>query len=218
MNRFTPTVEVALCGHATLAAAHVLFEYNYLNSPSTPPDERIDTICFNTLYRGQLRAQQVINESGKFIELDFPSQPPSEHNFTEKETASLCRGLSITPSELLFSGRSIDDVFLVVPPEVFARIPTLASGGLNISDIGSVDARGVIVTCVGPNSSSNSPFANQFSKADFLSRFFAPQYDFLYIILYHFRSGISEDPVTGSAHTALAPYWCEKLGKTMFVL
>lgn len=172
INRFTPAIEVALCGHATLAAAHVLFEYHYLNNPSTPAGQTVDTICFNTLYRGQLRAKQIIKDEGKFIELDFPSQPPSP---SEMELASLCSGLCLDSSELLYSGRSVDDVFLVVSPEVFARIPSLASGSLNITALGTVDARGIIVTCVGPNSSSDSPFTDRFPKADFLSRFFAPR-------------------------------------------
>jgi predicted PhzF superfamily epimerase YddE/YHI9 len=172
--RFTPSVEVALCGHATLAAAHVLFEHSYLNL-SSPSGQMIDTICFNTLHRGQLRAKRVIQNGSIFIELNFPSQPPLPHQFSDLEMSSLCRGLGIDSNDILFSGKSIDDALLVVSPETFTKIPSLASGLLDINAIASIESRGVIVTCVGPTSSHTSPFAETFPEADFLSRFFGPK-------------------------------------------
>jgi hypothetical protein len=89
--------------------------------------------------------------------------------------SALCQGFRISSNDILYAGKSIDDALLVVSPETFAQIPSLASGLLNINAIGSIDSRGVIVTCVGPSSSLPSPFAETFPEANFLSRFFAPQ-------------------------------------------
>jgi hypothetical protein len=155
----------------------VLFEYSYLNSPSTTADQLIDTICFNTLSRGQLQAKRVVSDGTVKIELNFPSQPPSPFSFSEKELSFICRGLGIEANEILFSERALDVFLIEISPETFIKIPSLASGGLDFTALSCVEARGVIVTCIGPNSSSStqSPLASAFPNADFLSRFFAPR-------------------------------------------
>ncbi|HWB95627.1 MAG TPA: PhzF family phenazine biosynthesis protein [Bryobacteraceae bacterium] len=163
---FTPAVEVALCGHATLASAHVLWQEGYLK-PGT--QARFDTLS------GRLLADQ----RGEWIELDFPAkretaaQPPS----------NLADALGVTPR---YVGRN--DFDYLVEIESAAQLRSLSPDHALLRRL---PVRGVIVT-----SRSDSP------EYDFLSRFFAP------------GSGIDEDPVTGSAHCCLAPYWSRILEKT----
>lgn len=167
---FTPAVEIDLCGHATLASAHVLWEDGHL--------EPGIQARFHTR-SGLLTADR----RGDWIELDFPSTPVT----SASPPAGLTDALSATP---LFVGRSRFDVFVELESEDAVRRldPDLAA-------LGRIDARGVVVTSrAGPQ-----------RGYDFVSRFFAPQ------------SGVPEDPVTGSAHCALAPYWAAKLGKTELV-
>jgi len=163
---FTPAVEVDLCGHATLASAHVLWEDGHLK-----PDAQAR---FHTK-SGLLTADR----RDGLIELDFPATPAKPI----PAPAGLVEALGAKP---MFVGRSPFDVFVEVENESTVR--TLAP---NLSAIAEIQARGVIVTSRGDGK----------SKYDFVSRFFAPQ------------SGVPEDPVTGSAHCALAPYWSAKLGK-----
>lgn len=167
---FTPTVEVDLCGHATLASAHVLWEDGHL--------PRNTQARFHTK-SGVLTADW----HDPWIELDFPSTPvvPAE------APPGLAAALGTEPR---FVGRSRFDYLVEVNDEATVR-------GLNpdLGALAKVPARGVIVT---------SSTADE-SEYDFVSRFFAPQ------------SGVPEDPVTGSAHCALAPYWAAKLGKTDLV-
>lgn len=163
---FTPSCEVDLCGHATLAAAYVIFkELNYKSSK----------IEFVTTKRGSLYVTHIDSA----FELDFPVDL--------LEPTSLPYGLveafNVEPIDA-FRGK--DDYLLVFENE--SQIRSLEP---NFEAISSVDARGVICTAKGDN-------------VDFVSRFFGPQ------------SGIDEDPVTGSAHTSLAPYWSEKLSKSKF--
>jgi predicted PhzF superfamily epimerase YddE/YHI9 len=159
---FTPLVEVDLCGHATLATAHVLF--NDLGQSESP-------FVFDSK-SGPLS----VARRGDKIELDFPSRPgvPVEPSDT------LIRGLARAPMETL---RSSTMYLCVYPSEddVRSLAPDFASLGL-------VDTGKVIAT--GPG-----------SDCDFVSRFFAP------------GVGIPEDPVTGSAHCTLVPYWAARLGK-----
>ena len=164
---FTPAAEVELCGHATLASAHVLWEEGHLG-----PDQRAE---FSTL-SGELVAAR----EGELICLDFPATP----------VASVAR--SALPQLLIdalgcrpcFVGRSKFDylVELSNEDELRALAPDMGS-------LVRVQARGLIAT---------APSADY----DFVSRFFAP------------AVGVAEDPVTGSAHCALAPYWAHKLGRT----
>jgi PhzF family phenazine biosynthesis protein len=163
---FTPEVEVDLCGHATLASAHVLFETGLV-----PPGT---TARFQTK-SGLLTAER----EGAWIALDFPATPSEE--FAPLEAA--VRALSISP---VYSGKTRFDLFFEVATEAEVR-------GLSpdFAALEAVPYRGVVVTAKADAGAPN----------DFVSRFFAP------------GCGVPEDPVTGSAHCALGPYWREKLGK-----
>jgi PhzF family phenazine biosynthesis protein len=162
---FTPTVEVDLCGHATLATAYVLFNHeNY----------RGDKIIFNSR-SGPL----TVAKSGDILTLNFPIDTLAEVNAIPE----LEQGLGVK-SVKTFKGKT--DYMLVYEKE--EQIKTMNP---DFKMIGKVPARGIIVTAKG-------------NQVDFVSRFFGPQ------------SGMDEDPVTGSAHTSLTPYWSKVLGKTEF--
>ena len=167
---FTPAVEVALCGHATLASAHALWQENALASN--------ETARFHTK-SGLLTASR----EGDLIELDFPATP--------NERAEPAEGLleSLGIANPLYVGRNKFDYLIEVGSEDELRAIDPDHGQLR-----KIKVRGVIVTTRGTN-----------GKYDFISRFFAP------------GSGIDEDPATGSAHCALAPYWAAKLGKNEFL-
>jgi predicted PhzF superfamily epimerase YddE/YHI9 len=166
---FTPTVEVDLCGHATLASAHVLWEEGHL-----APDE---PARFHTR-SGELFA----NRSGDWIDLDFPALPAAETAAPDPLSAAI-------GAPLLWVGRSEHDYLVLLKDEKQVRtlIPDLRT-------LARVEARGVIVTSVATG-----------ATYDFVSRFFAP------------RVGIDEDPVTGSAHCTLSPFWSERLGRDELV-
>ncbi len=163
---FTPVAEVELCGHATLASAHILWQEGVL-APS-------DTARFQTR-SGELRASR----RGDVIELDFPPKPeePAE------APANLLEAMGVTPSYL---GRNVFDYLLLVDDEAAVR-----AVAPDFALLRTVDVRGVIVTA--PASTRGY---------DFVSRFFAP------------KVGVDEDPVTGSAHCALGPFWAGRLGRT----
>jgi PhzF family phenazine biosynthesis protein len=167
---FTPEVEENLCGHATLASSHVLFETGLLAPGATA---RFQTKS------GLLTAVR----EGTTIVLDFPATPAEPFPPLEKAL----RALAISP---LFSGKTRFDLFFEVGTEAEVRAlkPDLAL-------LEEVPYRGVIVTA---RADAGSPH-------DFVSRFFAP------------GCGVPEDPVTGSAHCALGPYWQGKLGKADLV-
>jgi PhzF family phenazine biosynthesis protein len=160
---FTPTVEVDLCGHATLAAAFVLF--NRENHSG-------DSINFYSSRSGALN----VSRSSDWLTLDFPVDV-FHHTPISSEIVSC---FDKQPLEA-YKGKT--DYMLVYEKESDIRdiIPQFEA-------ITALKARGVIITAKGEH-------------VDFVSRFFAPQ------------SGIIEDPVTGSAHTTLTPYWSEKLNK-----
>jgi len=160
---FTPTVEVDLCGHATLAAAHVIFNHLKLSG---------DTLSFSSK-SGPLRVRQ----EGTRLYLDFPADSITP----AKATEPLISGLGVMPAEL-YRGR---DDFLAI----FENETMVATLDPDMALIARLPARGVIVSSRGDD-------------VDFVSRFFGPQ------------SGVPEDPVTGSAHTSLIPYWSKKLAKT----
>jgi len=166
---FTPAVEVELCGHATLASAHVLWEEGVL-APS-------ETARFATR-SGELRASR----SGDLIELDFPTKP--EHPAEPPE--NLLEALRVKP---LYLGRSVFDYLLLLDSEEAVRAVSP-----DFALLRSVTVRGVIVT---------APSARP--EFDFVSRFFAP------------AVGVDEDPVTGSAHCCLGPFWAARLGKSELV-
>lgn len=166
---FTPAVEVDLCGHATLASAHVLWEEDRLKAG--------ETARFHTR-SGWLTAVQ----RGEWIEMDFPATGDAP----EPAPLELADGLG---AQLKYVGRSKFDYIVELESEEALR-------GLQ-PDFGllrRLGGRGVIVTA---RSSSRD--------YDFVSRFFAP------------AAGIDEDPVTGSAHACLGPFWSARLGKTQFV-
>jgi predicted PhzF superfamily epimerase YddE/YHI9 len=163
---FTPTIEVPLCGHATLASAHALWFEGRV--------PRGEPIRFHTL-SGVLTAEL----NGPMIELDFPVSPVTETD----PPAGLLEALEVDST---FVGHSDFDMFVAVESESVVRGMTP-----DFRKLAAVECRGVMVT----STSDDQAF-------DFVSRFFAPQ------------SGIDEDPVTGSAHCTLEPYWGERLGKT----
>ena len=163
---FTPTLEVDLCGHATLASAHILWEEGIV-----PPDAEAR---FHTR-SGVLTARR---ERASVV-LDFPAEPV----VASQPPSGLADRIGVPFS---FCGRNRMDYLVEVADESVVRSATPVLAALR--DIG---ARGVIVTA-----RASMP------KADFVSRFFAP------------AAGVDEDPVTGSSHCALAPYWGAKLGKT----
>lgn len=159
---FTPTVEIDLCGHATLASAHVLFEHGYA------PGERIE---FS--YGGGTLS---VARDGKRLALDFPSLPPTR---TSGE-AELGSALGSAPLESYVAKAQM---------AVFATEKDIRAIKPDMTAVAKLPVYGLIVTAPG-------------SDCDFVSRFFAPQ------------SGVPEDPVTGSAHCTLIPYWSKRLGKT----
>ena len=162
---FTPTSEVDLCGHATLASAHVVF--NHLE-----PTQH--SITFSTK-SGDL----IVKRQGDLIEMDFPSRPPE----AIAENSQLLEAIGGAPSAAL----AARDYFLVYASE--AELAALTPDFLKVA---SLDKFAVIATAPGDN-------------CDFVSRFFTPAH------------GIDEDPVTGSAHCTLIPYWAEQLGKDELV-
>jgi predicted PhzF superfamily epimerase YddE/YHI9 len=166
---FTPAVEVPLCGHATLASAHVLYETGEVAAG--------ETIRFRTK-SGTLEARR----DGEEIVLNFPASPSTVVRRPPREllkaVGAPAREVRQTATDYLVELESEGAVRRLRPD-----IPALGSFGL----------RGAIVTA----RSTGRPY-------DFVSRFFAP------------GAGVDEDPVTGAAHCALAPYWAERLGRTEF--
>lgn len=168
---FTPKAEVKLCGHATLASAHVLFTERLLPENCQAR--------FHTL-SGLLTADY--NKETGFIELNFPASPivPCA------APIGLVEALGVTP---VFIARSDDDYLLEVACEEAVR-----AAAPDFNQLLQTSCRGIIVTALAKD-----------KEYDFVSRFFAP------------AVGINEDPVTGSAHCRLTPYWQAKLGKTEFL-
>jgi PhzF family phenazine biosynthesis protein len=165
---FTPKKEVDLCGHATLASAHILFEKNYLQPSAIAK--------FNTL-SGTLIAKT----SDRWIELDFPklSLIPIAVN------DQISQALGFSPKNVFET-----DVNILVELENSDDVRNYRPNFLKLSDL---PFQGLIITARGND-----------NEYDFVSRYFAPQ------------AGINEDPVTGSAHCSLAPYWAKKLNKQEF--
>jgi PhzF family phenazine biosynthesis protein len=170
---FTPTKEVDLCGHATLATAHVLWEEGHL------PDG--EPALFETR-SGLLTAKRSLDG----IELDFPAEPVHEELTDTDQLTELCLALG---APVRFAGRNRFDLLVELETETVVR-------GLrpDIRRLEQFPVRGVIVT-------------SRSSALDyhFVSRFFAPQV------------GVDEDPVCGSAHCCLGPYWAEKLDRSALI-
>jgi PhzF family phenazine biosynthesis protein len=167
---FTPAVEVDLCGHATVASAHVLWQDDHL-----PADRQAR---FHTR-SGLLTADQ----RGEWIELDFPAK------LAEPAETPDCLLSALGVDHANYVGKNAFDYLVEIESE-----DVLRKLDPDHSRLRKLPVRGIIVTARGAG-----------SGYDFVSRFFAP------------GSGIDEDPVTGSAHTALGPYWAPLLGKTEFL-
>ena len=166
---FTPTVEVDLCGHATLASAHVLWESGRLQ-----PDAEARFLTRSGLLTARRRGELIVMDFP--IKRDEPCEPPPGLFEAVGRSAK-------------YVGKNVFDYVLELESE--AAVRTLAP---DLARIAALPVRGVIVT-----SRSDDP------RFDFVSRFFAP------------RAGVPEDPVTGSAHCCLAPYWSRRLGKDALV-
>jgi PhzF family phenazine biosynthesis protein len=162
---FTPAVEVELCGHATLASAHILWEQDFL-APENPA--RFYTRS------GLLGAVR----KDAWIELDFPAEPEKQTEIPQ----DLFKALG-TPAQ--YVGKNRFDFILE-----FESAEMVRKMSPDFTLLSKLSARGFIVT-----SRSDA------GVYDFVSRFFAP------------AAGVNEDPVTGSAHCCLGPYWARKLGK-----
>jgi PhzF family phenazine biosynthesis protein len=165
---FTPMDEVDLCGHATLASAHILWTEGFVANG--------EEIYFQTK-SGVLTAKQVED----FIELNFPIEPAESC----EAPAFLVEGLGVTPE---YVGKNRMDYIVEVDCEA-----TLLNLKPNFAVLARVGGRGIIVTSKA-----------EAEKYDFVSRCFYP------------AVGVNEDPVTGSAHCCLGPYWQKKLHKTKF--
>jgi PhzF family phenazine biosynthesis protein len=166
---FTPTDEVDLCGHATLASAHVLWTEGIA---ATGAPVHFDTAS------GRLTAQY----ADGWIQLDFPADPLESAD----PPSALRNGLDEVPAaEVYRTGR--DYLVRLQRPAAVRRLQP------EMSALAALEARGVIVT---------APAADDAADVDFVSRFFAP------------GVGVPEDPVTGSAHCALGPYWAAQTGRT----
>jgi PhzF family phenazine biosynthesis protein len=166
---FTPTVEIDLCGHATLASAHVLWELGHLKSN--------EQARFSTR-SGLLTAER----RGEWIEMDFPATPEDPAD----PPAELGHALG---APMKYVGKNKFDYLIEVDSEV-----TVRAVRPDFTLLATLPVRGIIVT-----STATTP------GFDFVSRFFAP------------ASGVNEDPVTGSAHCCLGPFWRKRMGKDEFV-
>ncbi len=161
---FTPTTEVELCGHATLASAHVLFNHEEIEG---------DEVTFYSK-SGLLR----VSKKDEQLVLDFPL----DDIYRVNELPAMMIARSRDKIQEIYRGKTDYMFILSSQADVENFIPSM-------DIISELDSRGVIITAPGDD-------------VDFVSRYFAPQ------------CGIPEDPVTGSAHTTLAPYWSKRLGKT----
>jgi PhzF family phenazine biosynthesis protein len=164
---FTPLCEIKLCGHATLAAAHVLLNTRH---------SQLDSVTFQTKFRGTV----TVRKAGDCLVMDFPAMPPTNCNTVPAMLASAL-GLKSQPAEVLEANNTY--IAVLDSPE------TLQGLRPNFAILQDLHPFVVAVTALA-------------TDVDFVSRYFAPSY------------GIPEDPVTGSAHCALTPYWAARLNKT----
>jgi PhzF family phenazine biosynthesis protein len=160
---FTPSCEVDLCGHATLASGFVVFRW-------LQPERA--SITFQTEKAGSL----TVRRDGDLLALDFPSRPPLSCGMSEPLVAALGR----RPVALLAARDYL---------AVYESVGDIAALSPDFAAVAALDKFAVVVTAPGTGG------------IDFVSRFFAP------------ARGVDEDPVTGSAHCTLIPYWAQRLGK-----
>ena len=161
---FTPAVEVDLCGHATLASAHVIFERF---------EPRLEKVAFRTLKAGTL----TVTRQGEELAMDFPARPPRP----VAPPSGLAAALGAPPAAVLAARDHV---------AVYERQADVAALRPDFAALARLDCFAVVATAPGANG------------VDFVSRFFAP------------AQGIPEDPVTGSSHCTLIPYWAARLGRT----
>jgi len=201
---FTPTNEVQLCGHATVASAKALVEVQ-LTDKYLDPETKNVTVNFETKFRGKLGAA-VSKDTGR-ITLNFPSNPTHKLNKNEHpwidEMIATCLGDSVSPefvSDIQYSPGSkilllrlsdslTKDELRQVSPD-FKKLLTINTGDF---------VHDSIVTVKGASPSAGE--GGSATEPNFYSRFFAPW------------DGIDEDPVTGLAHTVLTPYWTQEFSK-----
>ena len=164
---FTPEIEMDLCGHATLATAHVLFQYHH---------PELDLLRFQS-NSGAL----TVGREGEYYQLDFPSRDPKPTELP----AVILEGIGLAP-QAVFKAR--DYVLLYDTQE---QIESIQPDEALLNTI-NIDPGGIIVTAPG-------------NEVDFVSRFFTPQ------------ASIFEDPVTGSAHCSLIPFWSKRLNKQRMI-
>lgn len=162
---FTPTTEVDLCGHATLASAHVLFEHLEYDEPAIRFDSNSGDLT--------------VRKKDDRLVMNFPLAELNK----EKAPPFLGKAIGVSANELY---RDTDYLYVIENEEEVRNLNP------DIKEIAKADVRGIIVTA--PS-----------DEYDFVSRFFAP------------NAGVDEDPVTGSAHTMLTPYWSKRLDKRKLV-
>ena len=172
---FTPTVEVDLCGHATLATAFVIF--NQLGSQS-------ETLKFHSA-SGPL----LVTRDGELLDLDFPARPPQ----TIPVPDGFVDAVGAQPIEVLKSSKTL---------AIFESVDVIARLSPDMNWIANLEGDGLICSAVGRGSDRGQLNGKNY---DFVSRYFAP------------HAGIDEDPVTGSAHSVLIPYWSKKLKKKKMI-
>lgn len=170
---FTPTHEVDLCGHATLASAHVLWSEGHL--------AKANAATFHTK-SGVLQAWREDGREDGWIAMDFPAEP------VEAAEAPLALRDALDADLRVVARNRMDVLVLLKSAEAVRALQP------DLNRLAEVDTRGVIVTARADT-----------GDRDFVSRFFGP------------RVGVPEDPVTGSAHCALGPFWAERLGKSYLV-
>ena len=171
---FTPEVEVDLCGHATLASAHVLM--------SVRPERKQDLQTSVTFHSksGPLHVLREADKDRDRYTLNFPARPPVHYG---EDTQALARALGAPPQSVMVARDYLC---------IFAHESEVRNLAPDMAKLAKLDRFAMIVTAPG-------------SDCDFVSRFFAPS------------KGIPEDPVTGSAHCTLIPYWADRLGKNILL-
>jgi len=184
---WTPTEEVDLCGHATLASSHFLWEAGHADPALPIHFETRSGALIATAQGGKYRP-------GGWIRLDFPSEEQSQVlTQSDPEFEIIGRSLGLPPAQLLHVGRNRMDIFVEIARDVFDAHfqPTQMPNFSALDDVENCRVLSITASAGG-----------EADDYDFISRFFAPW------------CGVLEDPVCGSAHCLLGPYWSAKLGKS----
>ncbi|XP_021898064.1 uncharacterized protein LOC110814796 [Carica papaya] len=192
---FTPITEVDICGHATLASAHFLFSGGLVHSSTIEFETLSGILTAKKVQDGKaINFSQAQNGEAKklsfLIELDFPIFPTTE--FISSEVSTIARALNVASNSIVEIKKTTKLGTILVVLTSWKSVIELEP---NFDEIMKCPGRGIIVSAEAP----------QDSEFDFCSRFFFPKY------------GIKEDPVCGSAHCSLTPYWSQKLKKFDFL-